>query len=98
MPIGRSSGGRSFVYGDMNGDGAVNGADIDPFFACLGGNCVPCESGEEPRARVWGSDWDALKRVLGLAGSTCRIVRWISVGLLARSSAGSNGNSPANSS
>jgi hypothetical protein len=25
----------------MNGDGAVNGADIDPFFECLGGGGCP---------------------------------------------------------
>ena len=24
------------LNGDMNGDGALNGADIDSFFACLG--------------------------------------------------------------
>jgi hypothetical protein len=26
---------------DMNGDGAVNGADIDPFFECLGAGGCP---------------------------------------------------------
>ena len=27
------------LLGDMNSDGRLDGADIDPFFACLGGNC-----------------------------------------------------------
>ena len=27
------------LLGDMNNDARVNGGDIDPFFACLGGNC-----------------------------------------------------------
>ena len=30
----------SFVFGDLNCDGAFNGGDIDPYFICLGGgNC-----------------------------------------------------------
>ena len=29
------------LNGDINGDGAVNGGDIDPFFECLGGGVCP---------------------------------------------------------
>lgn len=29
------------LLGDMNADGRLNGGDIDPFFACLGGAVCP---------------------------------------------------------
>ena len=29
------------LLGDMNRDGRLDGADIDPFFACLGGGICP---------------------------------------------------------
>ena len=31
----------SVAIGDLDGDGAVNGADIDAFFECLGGGACP---------------------------------------------------------
>ncbi|MCH8807413.1 MAG: hypothetical protein IH986_15195 [Planctomycetes bacterium] len=68
----------SFAFGDLNCDGAFNGADIDPFFLALGDpaayaiafpNCDPLLGDMNSDGRLDGGDIDPFFACLG--GGAC---------------------------